>query len=268
MALVVLTERQTRVLWLLSMGCAREEIAQKTGDTPGGVKSACARVYRLLGAATAAQAVRIGLLDGHIGPYEDCRSLAAYRRHIKKDEAVCAACKRGNRERLDAEASLKRRRVQLSEPEIRLLRAFDAGRTVAQICTAWKVSHRIVKDLTASAYAALGVSHLPQSVRREAALREAGARGLLRVRMPSKPVSLTQHVTLTNTQVRVLIALESGASITEAAEQLQMHPGTVSTRLSEAYRRLDVGWVSKADRRPEAIRRARELGLLPEPATA
>jgi DNA-binding NarL/FixJ family response regulator len=264
---IVLTERQRRLLWLLSVGRPREVIARETGVTSVGVKSSCNRIYRQLGASTAAQAVRNGLLAGHIGPYEDCGTLAAYRRHIKRDEAICAACKRGNRERAETEAALRNRRVTLSEAETRLLRAFDAGRTVAQICTRWGVSQKVVKELTASAYAALGVSHLPQTVRREAALREAAARGLLRLRMPEPRVVRTNPVTLTDTQVRVLVALEDGASLSEAARELKMHPGTLSTRLSEAYRRLDVAWMDKADRRPAALRKAREHGLLPEPAT-
>lgn len=263
----VLTERQTRVLWMLSMGYTREDIVRETGDASGAVKSACARIFQQLGAATAAQAVRNGLLGGLIGPYADCGSLAAYRRHIKREEPTCPACKRGNRERVETEAALRTRKVELDRAETRLLQAFDAGRTVGQICTAWKCSQSTVKKLTASAYAALGVSHLPQSVRREAALREARARGLLRVRMPDKPLAPPRPVSLTTTQVRILTELETGVSLDEAARRLRMHPGTVSTRLSEVYRALDVAWMNKAERRPEALRRARGMGLLPEPAT-
>lgn len=265
---IVLTERQRRMLWLLSVGKDRQEIVQAMpGETLGSVKSARNRVFRLLGASTAAQAVRNGLLAGHIGPYEDCGTLAAYRRHIKRDETVCAACKRGNRERAETEAALRNRRVRLSESEVRLLRAFDAGRTVAQICTNWNVGRTVVKTLTASAYAALGVSHLPQSVRREAALREARMRGLLGMQTPVPRTITTREVTLTNTQVKILLELETGVTLTVAAENLGMHPGTCSTRLSEAYRRLDVSWMEKGTRLPAALRRAREHGLLPEPAT-
>lgn len=265
---VALTERQTRVLWLLSMGYTREDIIKETEETPGTVKSSCARIFRQLGATTAAQAVRNGLLGGLIGPYADCGSLAAYRRHIKREEATCPACKRGNRERVEAEAALQNRRVQLTRAEVRLLQAFDAGRTVEQICSAWQCSHATVKKLTASAYATLRVSHLPQSVRRETALREARARGLLRGRLPEKPLAPPRPASLTKTQVKILIELETGASLSEAAERLKMHPGTVSTRMSEVYRTLDVAWMTKGERLPEALRRARALGLLPEPVTA
>jgi DNA-binding NarL/FixJ family response regulator len=261
---VVLTEHQTRVLWLLSVGRTREDIGRDTDDTPGGVKSACRRIYLLLGAATAAQAVRNGLLGGHIGPYEDCGGLAAYRRHIKREEATCAACKRGNRERVEAGAHQRHSGVRLGEPETRLLRAFEAGRTVDQVSAAWNVSRNTVKKLTASAYAALGVDRLPPSVRREAALREARRQGLFETRMPTRPAAAVKAVTLTKTQVSILAELAAGASINGAADRLGMSRGTCASRLSEAYQRLDVAWMDKAVRRDTAIRKARRLGLLPD----
>ncbi len=267
MAPVVLTERQTWVLWRLSTGLTCAEIAREDGKAPGFVRKYCARIYQLMDAATAAQAVRNGLLHGFIGPYKDCGSLAAYRRHIKRDEPICAACKRGNRERVENEALLGRRSAQLGEPEIRLLRAFDAGRTLEQICARWNISHRAVKDLTASAYAALGVAHLPSVVRREAAMREARLRGLLKDTPPKPGSAPAAPVQLSETHVRVLLSMESGVTLAQTAVDLGLRPGTCSTRLSEAYRRLDVAWMAKGERLPEALRRARRLGLLPEPAT-
>lgn len=265
-AVIALTERQTRVLWLLSVGRSRADIVKETGDTRGSVDAACYRIFCLLEADSAAQAVRNGLLNGHIGPYEDCGYLAAYQRHIKRDEVICPACKRGNRERMETEAALRNNRVKMSQAEVRLLRAFDAGRTREQIALAWNVSGETVKHLATSAYRSLGVSHLPQSVRREAALREARKRGLLATTPPPQLPPRTA-VSLTDTHVRVLLSMESGATLAQTAERLNLRPGTCSTRLSEAYRRLDVGWMEKGRRLPAALRRARALGLLPEPAT-
>ena len=265
-ALVVLTERQRRVLWLESMGYTRSGIAQETGWALSNVKDLCQRVHRNLGAVSAAQAVRIGLLDGHIGPWEDCGSRAAYRRHIKRDESTCPACKRGNKERVDAEAMLGSQ-PQLAEPHIRLLRAMHAGRSNLQIRHAWQIDERTLSRLIAATYALLGVSHLPPSVRREAALRAAEERGLFGTQPPTPPSPGRAPVRLSETQVKIFVKLEAGASINEAARNLGMHPGTCSTRLSEAYRTLDVAWMDKDVRRGEAIRRARALGLLPEPAT-
>ncbi|WP_086559884.1 helix-turn-helix transcriptional regulator [Streptomyces africanus] len=263
---IVLTERQRHILWLLSTGHTCADIARKTDGAPGVVRKTCARIYAVMGVATAAQAVRNGLLAGHIGPYEDCGLLAAYRRHLKRDEPICAACKRGNRERMDAEAAT-RRPVQLAEPHVRLLRAFDAGRTQEQVCKAWGVSHRTVKSLTAEAYAALGVAQLPPPVRREVALREARMRGLLRNQPPPRPSSAQSPVHLSDTQVSILLELEKGASLSQTATRLEMPPGSCASRLSEAYRRLDVAWMDKGTRLPEALRKARALGLLPEAAT-
>lgn len=264
---VVLTERQTRVLWLESMGHTHAGIARETGWSLSNVKSLTRRAHNNLGAASAAQAVRVGLLEGHIGPYEDCGSRSAYQRHIKRNEPTCPACKRGNRERMDTEALL-RSRPQLQEPHIRLLRAMHAGRTNLQIRQAWNIDERTLTRLIASAYALLGVEHLAPAVRREAALREAGRRGLLGTREPTGPSAAAVQVRLSETQVRILAELAAGASINQASERLGMTHGTCASRLSEAYQRLDVAWMDKASRRSEAIRRARERGFLPAPEPA
>lgn len=262
---VVLTERQRRVLWLLSVGRSRAEIAREPGYTPGSVDAACTRIFVLLQASSAAQAVRNGLLHGHIGPYEDCGALVAWRRHIKRDEPMCPACKRGNRERLEAEAAM-RRPVRLTEPQLHVLRALDAGRTREQIAAAWNVRGDTVKHTVTAVYHALGVSHLPQSVRREAALREARRRGLLAGSPPQHRIPV-RSFSLTGTQAKVLLEMESGATLAETSRRLGLAYGTCSTRLSEAYRRLDVAWMDKGTRLPAALRKAREHGLLPEPAT-
>jgi DNA-binding NarL/FixJ family response regulator len=263
---VVLTEGQRRILWLLSTGHTCADIARMTGRAPSVIRKTCTRIYEVMGVATAAQAVRNGLLAGHIGPYEDCGLLAAYRRHIKQDESVCAACKRGNRERMDADAAA-RRPTQLREPHVRLLRAFDAGRTQEQVCKAWGVSHQTVKTLTAEAYAVLGVSQLPPPVRREVALREARMRGLLRSEPTPRPSSAQSPVRLSETQVSILLEMEKGTSLAQTAVRLGMPAGSCASRLSEAYRRLDVSWMEKGTRLPAALRKARRLGLIPEPAT-
>lgn len=262
----ILNERQIRVLWLLSTGHSRDGIMRETGDTRGSVDASCTRIFHLLEAGTAAHAVRIGLLNGHIGPFEDCGTLAAYRRHIKRGEPACPACKRGNRERLDSEAATRSGRARLSPAEIRLLEALDSGHTLERVASSWKVGGETVRRLAEAAYTALGAGGLPSHARREAALREARRRGILtpprpRLRAP------TASVRLTKTQVGILAALAAGADVEGAARRLGLRPGTCATRLSEAYRQLDVSWMARADRLPAALRRAGELGLLPETAS-
>lgn len=264
---IVLTERQTHILWMLSVGRTRAEIVETTRSTKGAVDAACARIHVLLNASSAAQAVRNGLLLGFIGPYEDCGSLAAYRRHLKNEEPVCPACKRGSRARTEAEATARNRPVRLSTTQLRLLRAYQAGQTWDQVAASWGVSKRTVKYMTTALYTALGVSHLPQSVRREAALREAGRHGLLGGIQPLRPRTPARPVTLSETQVRILLELEKGATLAQTAARLDMRLGSCSTRVSEVYRRLDVAWMDKGVRREAALRKARALNLLPEPAT-
>lgn len=264
---VVLTERQSRVLWLLSTGRTREDIWRMPGETRSSVDHACTRIFCLLGASTAPHAVRNGLLAGHIGPYEDCGTLAAYRRHVKRDEPVCPCCKRGSRERAETEAALKNRRPQLNEAQVRLLRAFVKGRTRSQIAAAWRLSEETVKHLTTATYTALGVAHLPQSVRREAALRQARRHNLLGVQLPDQSRPSGKRIALSDTQVSILLELEKESTLAQTAAKLGMPYGSCASRLSEAYRRLDVAWMDKGTRLPAALRRARALGLLPEPAT-
>lgn len=261
---IVLTERQRRVLWLVSVGKTTAEISREYTNYPRNVTKMCGKIYRTVGAKTPAQAVRNGLLLGVIGPYEDCGSLAAYRRHIQREETTCAACKRGNRERLEAEASP--RQVHLGKPEIQLLRAIDAGRTRAQIATAWGISEQDVKNLITTTYTALGVDRLPPAVRREAALREARIRGFLAPTPPPQQGPPPKSVQLSDTHVKILLSMESGATLAQTAARLDLRPGTCATRLSEAYRRMDVRWMEKGQRLPAALQRARRLGLIPEPA--
>lgn len=264
---VVLTERQRRVLWLLSVGRTYDNIAREVNSHPVSIRKSCLRIYALMNASTAAQAVRNGLLHGYIGPNEDCGSLAAYRRHIKRDEPACPACKRGNRERVDADAARRIRKVELREPQLRLLRALDAGRTRDQIATRWGISRELVKRLITTTYADLGVNHVPLPARREAALREARIRGLIGPPPAALRRPADKQVRLSETHVRILTSMASGATLAQTAEQLGIPYGTCSTRLSEAYRRLDVAWMDKGTRLPAALRRAREHGLLPEAAT-
>lgn len=161
--------------------------------------------------------------------------------------------------------ALLRSQPQLAEPHVRLLRAMNAGRTNLQIRQAWKIDERTLTRLLHATYTLLGVAHLTPAVRREAALREAAQRDLLGTQPPAQPSSDKPPVRLSDTQMRILAELAAGASIREAAARLGLPANTCSSRLSEAYQRLDVSWMDKDTRRPEAIRRARALGLLPEP---
>lgn len=68
---------------------------------------------------------------------------------------------------------------------------------------------------------------------------------------------------LTPRQAEVLAAAADGATLAEVAAQLGRPREHVASRLSEAYKRLDVDWMPRGQRRAAAVRTARERGLIP-----
>jgi len=68
---------------------------------------------------------------------------------------------------------------------------------------------------------------------------------------------------LTPRQAQVLTAAATGDSLNEIGLQLGITRERVSTLLSEAYQRLDVTYLPRGQRRPEAVRVARLRGLIP-----
>lgn len=264
---VVLPDLQRRVLWLVSQGYTEAGIAKEIGRSPAAVKGTCGRILRNLCAANAPHAVGIGLRDGHIGPWEDCGTLTAWRRHHQGDETVCASCRRGNADRVALRALLARR-PKLTEQQVRLLQAFHAGRTRLQIREEWGMSEKALEYITAGTYAALGVDRYAARLRREAALKLAGAMDLLGVQQPSGPPTPGMTtVRLSGKQVEILLRLERGMSITEAAQDMGMSRDSCASRISQAYRVLGVTWLDKDRRRAEAISKARRDGFLPEPVS-
>ncbi|MFF5445441.1 hypothetical protein [Streptomyces sp. NPDC012888] len=76
---------------------------------------------------------------------------------------------------------------------------------------------------------------------------------------------------LTTHQATVLAAVaEAGdAPLAEIAYRLDRPRSWVAARLSEAYKRLDVAWMDRDERRAAAVRIARRRGLIPtEPPEA
>ncbi|MGW2223852.1 LuxR C-terminal-related transcriptional regulator [Streptomyces formicae] len=70
---------------------------------------------------------------------------------------------------------------------------------------------------------------------------------------------------LTPRQAAVLAAVADGKTLTQAAAQLGIRREQVASRLSDAYKRLDIAWMPRPDRREAAIRIARKRGLIPDP---
>ncbi|WP_445520503.1 hypothetical protein [Streptomyces sp. NEAU-174] len=67
-------------------------------------------------------------------------------------------------------------------------------------------------------------------------------------------------------QALVLAAAADGVPLSVVATRLGTTRTQVASRLSEAYRALDVVWLPRDERRAEAVRVARRHGLIPAEA--
>lgn len=67
---------------------------------------------------------------------------------------------------------------------------------------------------------------------------------------------------LTPPQAQVLEAAADGATLAAVAIRLGRPRTWVAARLSEAYKRLDVAWMDRDERRAAAVRIARKRGLI------
>lgn len=72
-----------------------------------------------------------------------------------------------------------------------------------------------------------------------------------------------QPMPLTRPQAAVLEAAADGATLAVVAARLGIRRERVAARLSEAYKRLDVAWMDRSERRAAAVRVARKRGLIP-----
>lgn len=70
---------------------------------------------------------------------------------------------------------------------------------------------------------------------------------------------------LTRPQAAVLEAAADGAPLAVVAARVGIRREQVAARLSEAYKRLDVAWMDRDERRAAAVRVARKRGLIPTP---
>jgi DNA-binding NarL/FixJ family response regulator len=68
---------------------------------------------------------------------------------------------------------------------------------------------------------------------------------------------------LTPVQRSVLAEAASGDSLSRVAQRLNRSRTYVASRLSETYKRLGLESTAPAERRAEAVRIAREAGLIP-----
>jgi DNA-binding CsgD family transcriptional regulator len=89
-----ITELEMGILWWKAQGLPYHAVAFRVGTTTESAQSAGQRVMRKLGAQDITHAVFLAALRGIIGPYVDCGSLGARKRHEARGEPVCARCRR------------------------------------------------------------------------------------------------------------------------------------------------------------------------------
>lgn len=260
-----LTAREHRYLWLISQGHTPREAFRVMGT--GSSPSVATRIKAKLSARTMEHAVFIACGLKLIGEHPNCGTLDGYREHYGRGDAEpCAACRREFTEYAERQKAPVLARVVLTEPELRMLRAFDAGRTFKDVVRNWGRPSRTLDDVRTSLYRKLDVAHLPQQRKLAAALEAGRKLGYLRqVRItspdPVVPQFPAEPTPLTELEVRTLAVLADGTSLSQAGRVLGGIPGSwVSSRLARIYAKLDVLHAGHGERRDAAVKEARRQG--------
>lgn len=76
-----------------------------------------------------------------------------------------------------------------------------------------------------------------------------------------------KRMPLTGRQAEALTHAADGSSLREVADRMDVTRERVSTLLSEAYKRLGVDHLPRDQKRPAAVRAARQRGLIPAQRT-
>lgn len=261
---IPLSRREHEYLWLISQGHTYTQAFAVLGVSPQ--PSTPGRVKAKLGAHTMEHAVFLACQQALIGEHPLCGTLDGYRDHYTrwKDKEPCRACRRAFAEYAERQETPVLKPVPLTEPELRMLRAFDAGRTFKQVLANWGCSRRTLDNVRLSLYRKLDVAHLPQQTKQPAAL-EAGRRlGYLRpVSMPG-PELLEMPVQsqrpLTDLETKTLRTLADGTSLREAGLVLGISGDAVSAKLARIYKKLGVLHHAHGERREAAVKEARNQG--------
>lgn len=257
-----LAPAEHRYLWLLSQGHTPAEAQRAMGI--GRNPTLGTRLREKLASTTTAQALFKAAQLGLVGPHELCGTMRGYRRHHGVHEEACYACRRALAEFTDRTGSPSPfRPAQLTEAELRLLKALDAGRPVKAIARNWGCTTRTLDPVRASLYRKLDVAHLPWLERRPTALEEGRRQGLLRKEKftaPGRP-RRAPVTRLTDLEVATLRAVTEGRSLSQAGQLLGGIPGSsVSSKLARVYKKLDVLHHAHGERREAAIKEARNQG--------
>jgi DNA-binding CsgD family transcriptional regulator len=258
-----LTRFQRTVVWHLSQGLTPQQTATHMKVARCRVVDALVHVRRKLACRTTAQAVLQAYVRGCIGTRLDCGTRASYMRHLDAGQDACPACRWANQVWLKAQADFPAPSPPLDEVQLRILRAFHCGRSKTDLLQVWGVSPAVLDRAITALYLNLGVSDAPRTERRERALDIAQERGLLPAEGPGPVAPVRGAVTcLTEREREILSAAADGSSLARVGSRVGLPATSVSSRLTEIYRKLDVAHLPLRQKRSGALRVARERGYV------
>lgn len=271
-----LTLREHRALWMLSQGRTIAEIGAALKIEEHSASQVLLRGRRKFNQPNRFAFLAWACLNGIIGPELDCgKSAAAWRRHQDRDEPACPACRRFHTGRVTAEAAdLPEVEIVITPREQDVLDALAAGAdSMAEISEKTGMSRKRAASHLTSLYGKLNIPHRDNRDRRKILLYVARQRGVYHLpdgtyKTRRGQVFVPPQMRLSPAQVDLLKAVEDGRSLAAAGAVLGLPREQVSARLSEIYRRLGIprqgcsNNLERKARRAEAIRRAREYGLM------
>jgi DNA-binding NarL/FixJ family response regulator len=268
-----LSSYQRRVVWLISQGHTVTGAAGIIGTHVQSVKDSLRIARSKLSSRTNAEAVLKAYRLGIIGAWEICGSRTGYLHHMDLDEDACPACRRAHTEWMlkgrflavpedgSGEEPAERVPQPLLPEQVRILKAFQCGRTHREIQAMWGCGrsrlHRLVTDM----YVRLCVDDVYRDARREAAIRAGKEQGYLAQEAPVLPpvVLPPGQGVLTEIQVRTLKAVRD-RTLQQAAEFLGIPRSSLSSRLNSVYFKLGVSGLPREDKREAALKEAVNLG--------
>lgn len=271
-----LTLREHKAVWMLSQGSSLDEVAAELKIQNHGASQVLLRARNKFGCANRYSLLATLILEGHVGKHLDCgRSAAAYQRHISAQEAACPACIRFHRHRASlAENPPPPGSITLTPRQNEVLQVIASGvDSVSEIGEKMGLHRKNVASLLSEIYRVLNIPHRDNWDRRRIALYVARQRGFVPMpdgtyRTSSGPLSIPPQMRLSPAQCDLLRACEDGSSLAVVGQRCGLSRESTAARLSEIYRRLGVprslngAPADRRTRRREAIRRAREYGLL------
>jgi DNA-binding CsgD family transcriptional regulator len=260
--LTALSHREHQYLWLVSQGHTPRQAFQVMGT--GSAPSVATRIKKKLSARTMEHAVFIGVMSDLLGPFMYCGTLDGYREHQSRgDTDPCRACRRAFTEYAERQQTPVLKKVILTDPELKLLRQFDSGRSFKDVLRIWGCSRRTLDGVRMSLYRKLDVTHLPQQSKQATAVETGRRLGYLRPEpfLPLEEIVIkAEQPRLTELEVRTLGLLGAGASLREAGEVLGIAGSAVSSKLARIYEKLDVLHHAHGERREAALHAARQQG--------